>query len=186
VRWALYDAGSMSLARFVRQCVPLAMLLLAACESGDTELPYLDGTVTLSDEPQYRDVCRHETTVLRPAEAEKIERMLLGAPVPRKPMTHGEVVDITSALKVPAFGLATGGTDLPDGSLLLLYQFEVPCRAKERALLFHGRGESFRLIDDLVYSTSDERTVIRNVTLRGDRIDYDMGESGQHLVRPAF
>lgn len=163
--------------------VVLGVALLVSCEQPDYEVPYLNGTIALSQDPAYRETCRSEHTVLRPKEAARVERILLSAQITRAPLPYSEMAKITGELKVPAFGMSFKTADGESGSKLQLIEVEVPCRAKERVLLFRGDGFTYQLIDDFVYSTRDEDMFIKEVAVRGDQIHYVIGNRGRGLIR---
>lgn len=150
-------------------------------------MEYLGQTITMTSGGwKYREEC-HNSTVLRPEEALKVERLLLGHRIPRRTMTVEEQVAATSGLKVPSFGVSMSGAELEDGSSLSVDKYEVPCRGKERVLVFHRIGETSRLVDDFVYRHQPgSNWFVREVTMKQGTLRYTMGWPGQTVVRRAL
>jgi hypothetical protein len=168
-----------------RVAIAFALLLSVAC-ARDFEEEYLGHTITMTSGGwKYREECQSSTTVLRPAEALKVERLLLGHVIPRRTMTVEEQVDATSGLKVPSFGVSMSGAALRDGTSLRVSEYEVPCRGKERVLVFHRVGGTSRLVDDFVYRPGPN-WFIHKVSMEDGMMRYTMGRPGRMVVRRAF
>lgn len=176
----------MIMSRSSTRCAFALALLLAAGCARDFEEQYLGETIIMTSGGwRYREECHSDSTVLRPEEAIKVERLLLGHVIPRRTMTVAEQVQATNGLKVPSFGLALRSASLPDGSSLNMNEYEVPCRGKERVLVFHQVGDTSRLVDDFAYRRGPN-WFIAGVTMENGTLRYTMGRPGKLVVRRPF
>ncbi len=165
----------------------LSVLLLIGCDTNDTEeLPYRGQNIAFHfGTTPFNEACENDSMSLSPAEAARLEALLLGAPVPALLPDRNAMVAATGELKVPGFGLTEYNDPQTDGTTLWLVSIEVPCRAKNRVLLFSQGPHGFRLLDDFVHARTAPYLFSAAVT--GETAQYKDRDGKAvltHTIRP--
>jgi hypothetical protein len=106
---------------------------------------------------------------------------MLGAKVPDHVRTFEEAVLAGAGLKFPEYGASQFEREQVDGSKLIVMTSEVPCRAKDRVLLFRETRDGVDLIDDFVKPSSV--SLGTTVALRNGTIVYGAAKGAKPLVR---
>lgn len=117
-----------------------------------------------------------------PSENGRVERLVSGAPIGSRFEDRKELVHAIWGIKFPGYGLgALGEHAEQDGSVLALYEVEIPRAAKNRYFTFEGRNHTYVLIDDFVAS---ERPQISQVRKEHENLIYSSRDGQAILTRP--
>lgn len=163
--------------------VLLAVLLAIGCERRSNEIDYRGERIKLSKAYANYDDYKDDPGNIHPSETERVQRLVLGAPIAR---TFGSLVEASKAIGQITFpGYGTGGfveQMQGDGSVLTGFSVEVPRARKERCFVLEGRDGVYTLIDDFVYS--DTAGLLRRVVRRGNDLVFISVDGKETLIRP--
>jgi hypothetical protein len=163
--------------------VLLMMLGIIGCERRSNEIDYRGEKIKLTKAYADYDEYKNDPDNIDPSETERVQRLVLGAPIAR---TFGSRLEASKAIGQIAFpGYGSGGfVEQPqaDGSVLMGFSVEVPRAGKDRYFVFHGKDGVYALIDDFVYS--DRAGLLRSVSRRGNDLVFTSIDGREALVRP--
>jgi hypothetical protein len=100
----------------------------------------------------YRDFdeYKNDPDNIAPSETERVQRLLIGAPVAHTFASRLDLFRGVGQIAFPGYGTGSGASRLSDGSELLAVTIEIPRAEKDRYLVFRGRDGRYELIDDFV------------------------------------
>jgi hypothetical protein len=164
--------------------VLLATLVAIGCERRSNEIDYRGERIKLSKVYANYDEYKNDPGNIDPSETERVQRLVLGAPIAR---TFGSLVEASKAIGQITFpGYGSGGFVVEqvqgDGSVLTGFSVEVPRASKERCFVLEGRNGAYTLIDDFIYP--DRAGLLRRVTRRGNDLVFISIDGKETLVRP--
>ena len=114
-------------------------------------------------------------------ELPRIEQTMESVKIPASYKNYKELVYATADLEFPGYGESVRGGKTDDGSKLDLVSVEIPQANKERVVVARSdSGESWKLVDDFIYSGSDTND-IRRVQMEHRQLEYF--DQGGRLVR---
>lgn len=163
--------------------IVLTVLLAAGCERRSNEIDYRGERIKLSKAYASYDDYRNDPANIDASETERVQRLVLGAPIAR---TFGSLIEASKAIGQIAFpGYGSGGfveQAQGDGSVLTGFSVEVPRARKERCFVLEGRNGVYTLIDDFIYP--DTAGLLRRVVRRGNELVFVSIDGKETLVRP--
>lgn len=163
--------------------VLLVMLCAIGCERRSNEIDYRGERIKLTKAYANYDDYKNDPGNIDPSETERVQRLVLGAPIAS---TFGSLVEASRAIGQIAFpGYGSGGfveQVQGDGSVLMGFSVEVPRAGKERCFVLEGRDGVYTLIDDFIYS--DTAGLLRRVTRKGNDLVFISIDGKETLVRP--
>lgn len=163
--------------------VLLATVVALGCGRRSNEIDYRGERIKLSKVYASYDEYKNDPGNIDPSETERVQRLVLGAPVAR---TFGSLIEASRAIGQIAFpGYGSGGLVEQvqgDGSVLTGFSVEVPRARKERCFVLEGRDGVYTLIDDFIYS--DSAGLLRRVIRRGNDLVFISIDGKETLVRP--
>ncbi len=150
-------------------------------KSGGGSIEYQDQRIGLSKQYGDYDDYKNDPENIAPGEIDKVQRLVQFTPIGPHFSSRSQMVSAVFDVKFPGYELSSSGErPQPDGSVLELYQIEIPRAGKYRYFLFRGRGGAYTLIDDFVYSDSE---YLHNVAENGGKLIYSTMDGTQILER---
>ena len=113
-------------------------------------IEYLGTDIWLTADPKYFDVCENEDITLDPVQAKKAETALLRYRFPSSITSEEALTKLIFELKFIGYGMSTRSRAQDDGSELLMVDFEIPCRQRERVVVLEKTAGPYYLLDDFV------------------------------------
>jgi hypothetical protein len=163
--------------------VLLLMLGLIGCERRSNQIDYRGEKIKLTKAYANYDDYKNDPENIDPSETERVQRLVLGAPIAT---TFGSRLEAAKAIGQIAFpGYGSGGfveQSQADGSVLMGFSVEVPRAGKERYFVFQGKEGVYTLIDDFVHP--DTAGLLRSVVRRGNDLVFTSIDGTEALVRP--
>ena len=163
--------------------VLLVMLGIIGCERRSNEIDYRGEKIKLTKAYADYDEYKNDPDNIDPAETERVQRLVLGAPIAS---TFGSRLEASKAIGPIAFpGYGSGGfveQSQADGSVLMGFSVEVPRAGTDRYFVFQGKEGVYALIDDFVYPVSTG--LLRSVSRRGNDLVFTSIDGREALVRP--
>jgi hypothetical protein len=125
--------------------VLLLMLGLIGCERRSNQIDYRGEKIKLTKAYANYDDYKNDPENIDPSETERVQRLVLGAPIAT---TFGSRLEAAKAIGQIAFpGYGSGGfveQSQADGSVLMGFSVEVPRAGKERYFVFKARKVCIR------------------------------------------
>jgi hypothetical protein len=118
--------------------------------SGFDVMEYRGEKIKLSKHYTDFDAYKNAPHNIDPSENERVQRLVLRAPIARFFSNRPDLFRATGEIAFPGYGQGSGGGIQPDGSELLAVVTEIPRAEKDRYLVFRGRHNQYELIDDFV------------------------------------
>jgi hypothetical protein len=157
----------------------------AAQRSGPTTMStivYQGQSIKLSKSYDHYDDYKNDPNNIAPGEVEKVQQLVLSAPIATHFDTRKQMTDALFEIAFPGYGMGFfSDAQQPDGSILALVSIEVPKSGNSRYLLFRGRSGAYTLIDDFVYA---DAAAIGKVSADGNRLVY-LSREGAAVVKRA-
>ena len=161
----------------------LLVLGTVGCERGSDEIDYRGEKIRLTKAYADYDTYRNDPENIDPSETERVQRLVLSAPIAQ---AFGSRLEASKAIGQIAFpGYGSGGfveQSQADGSVLMGFSVEVPRASKERYFVFRGKDGVYTLVDDFVHP--DTAGLLRSVTRRGSDLVFTSIDGKEALVRP--
>jgi hypothetical protein len=161
----------------------LLMLGIIGCERGSKEIDYRGEKIRLTRAYTDYDEYKNDPKNIDPAETERVQRLVLAAPIAN---TFGSRLEASKAIGQIAFpGYGSGGfieQSQADGSVLMGFSVEIPRANKERYFVFRGKDGVYTLVDDFVHP--DAAGLLHAVTRRGNDLVFTSIDGKEALVRP--
>jgi hypothetical protein len=156
----------------------LALLVVSCARKAANEIGYRGERIKLTRSYSDFDDYKNDPQNIDPTETERVQRLVMHAPIERE---FGSLLDVSKAVSEIAFpGYGSGGfaqQPQPDGSVLMGFSVEIPRAQKERCFAFRGVNGKYRLIDDFVAPDtpsigrfSEENGTLVYSTASGERI----------------
>jgi hypothetical protein len=163
--------------------VVLLMLGMVGCERRSNEIDYRGEKIKLTKAYADYDEYKNDPENIHPSETERVQRLVLGAPIAP---TFGSRLEASRAIGQIAFpGYGSGGfveQSQADGSVLMGFSVEIPRASKERYFVFQGRDGAYALVDEFVHP--DTAGLLRSVVRRGNDLVFTSSDGKEALVRP--
>src|SRR4030095_3424716 len=118
----------------------LLMLGSIGCERRSNEIDYRGEKIKLTKAYADHDDYKNDPENIHPSETERVQRLVLGAPIARTFASRLEASKAVGQIAVPGYG--SGGfveQSQADGSVLMGFSVEVPRADKERYFVFQGK-----------------------------------------------
>lgn len=131
----------------------LAAVLWRSSRGGlgaDDVMMYRGEKIKLSKAYRDYDEYKNDPENIHPSETERVQRLLIGAPVAHTYRSRLDLFKSVGEIAFPGYGLGSGGSHLSNGSELLAVTIEIPRANQDRYLVFRGRDGGYVLIDDFV------------------------------------
>jgi hypothetical protein len=161
----------------------LLMLGLIGCERRSNEIEYRGERIKLTKAYADYATYKNDPENIHPSETERVQRLVLGAPIAR---TFSSRVEAAKGIGQIAFpGYASGGfveQTQADGSVLMGFSVEVPRANKERYFVFRGKDGEYTLVDEFVHP--DTAGLLGSVNRRGNDLVFTSIDGKEALVRP--
>lgn len=164
----------------------LAMMFLLGLSSRGQKpvggsIDYQDQRIGLSKEYGDYDVYKNDPDNIAPSETDRVQRLVEFTPMGKHFSSRSEMVSAVFYVKFPGYALGSSGErPQPDGSVLQLYEIEIPRAGKSRYFLFRGRGGAYTLIDEFVYS---DDAFINNIAESDGKFIYSTRDGTKVLER---
>jgi hypothetical protein len=153
------------------------------CERRSNQIDYRGEKIKLTKAyANYADY-KNDPENIDPSETERVQRLVLGAPIARTFASRLEASKAVGQIAFPGYG--SGGfveQSQADGSVLMGFSVEVPRAGKERYFVFQGKEGVYTLIDDFVHP--DTAGLLRSVVRRGNDLVFTSIDGTEALVRP--
>jgi len=161
----------------------LLVLGTVGCERGSNEIDYRGEKIRLTKAYADYDTYRNDPENIDPSETERVQRLVLSAPIAQ---AFGSRLEASKAIGQIAFpGYGSGGfveQSQADGSVLMGFSVEVPRASKERYFVFRGKDGVYTLVDDFVHP--DTAGLLRSVIRRGSDLVFTSIDGNEVLRRP--
>lgn len=108
------------------------------------------------------DEYKNDPDNIHPSETERVQRLLITAPIQRTFASRVELFRAVGQIKFPGYGTGAGSSRLSDGSELLAVTVEIPRANKDRYLVFRDHDGQYELIDDFVNAEASYPFEIRD------------------------
>jgi hypothetical protein len=123
------------------------------------------------------DDYKNDPDNIAPSETERVQRLVMGAPIAASFSGRKEAVDAVFEVKFPGYGCGgMGSVEKGDGALNGM-SVEIPRTDKDRYFIFQNAGGSYKLVDDFVASG------ISDFHQEGTNLVYT-GLGGQKFTHP--
>jgi len=125
------------------------------------------------------DVYKNDPDNIHPSETERVQRLVMEAPIAREFDNLLEVSKAVVDLSFPGYG--TGGFEEkkhPDGTSYIAFMIEIPRAEKDRYFAFRGVNGKYQLIDDFI---APEHPYISTVDEQNGSLVYS-GPKGQRVM----
>ena len=156
---------------------------IAGCERRSHEIEYRGEKIKLTKAYADYDDYKNDPQNIDPSETERVQRLVLGAPIAK---SFGSRLEASKAIGQIAFpGYGSGGfieQSQADGSVLMGFSVEVPRASRERYFVFEGRDGMYTLVDDFVHP--DTAGLLHSVTRRGGDLVFTSIDGKEALIRP--
>lgn len=116
----------------------------------DDVMVYRGEMIKLSKAYGDYDEYKNDPENIHPSETERVQRLLISAPVERTYLSRLDLFKAMGAIKFPGYGLGSGMSRQSDGSELLAVTIEIPRADQDRYLLFRVVDGRYELVDDFV------------------------------------
>ena len=126
------------------------------------------------------DDYKNDPDNIDPSETQRVQRMVLEAPIARSFPDRKEAVHAVFDIKFPGYGAGGLGPIQQGQGALNGFSVEIPRADKSRYFIFQDSGGRYLLADDFIAA---EASGIREVHQDGDNLIYRTGD-GKKLVRP--
>ena len=127
----------------------------------DDVMEYRGEKIKLSKSYSDFDEYKNDPDNIHPSETERVQRLLIGAPIERTFASRLALFRAVGQIAFPGYGTGSGASRLSDGSELLAVTIEIPRANKDRYLVFRGREGRYELIDDFVHAEASYPFEIR-------------------------
>ena len=132
--------------------VSILMLGLSGCERRSDQIDYRGEKIKLTKAYADYAAYKNDPENIAPSETERVQRLVLGAPIAKTFRTRLEASKAIGLIAFPGYG--SGGfveQSQADGTFLMGFSVEVPRAGKDRYFVFHGRDGVYTLVDDFVH-----------------------------------
>ena len=163
--------------------VSILMLGLSGCERRSDQIDYRGEKIKLTKAYADYAAYKNDPENIAPSETERVQRLVLGAPIAKTFRTRLEASKAIGLIAFPGYG-SGGFVEQPqaDGTVLMGFSVEVPRAGKDRYFVFHGRDGVYTLVDDFVHP--DTAGLLRSVSRRGNDLVFTSAEGKETLIRP--
>lgn len=139
--------------------VPLAVVAVLALfwPRGDrfNELPYRGETYKLGRAYSSWEDFKDDPAIAADQLA-AVQKAVESKPLTPIYMNRSDLIKGTFDIQFPGFGMATFGEHAgADGSMLAGYAINIPLADKDRVFVYRGKGDTWTLIDDFVWTPSE-------------------------------
>jgi len=139
--------------------VPLAVVagLALFWRQGDRvdELPYRGETYKLGKAYSSWEDFKSDPTIA-PDQLTALQKAVESNPLTPIYKSRSDMIKGTFDIEFPGFGMATFGEHAgADGSMLAGYAINIPMADKDRVIVYRGKGDTWTLIDDFVWTPSE-------------------------------
>jgi hypothetical protein len=159
------------------------MLGSIGCERRSNEIDYRGEKIKLTKAYADHDDYKNDPENIHPSETERVQRLVLGAPIARTFASRLEASKAVGQIAFPRYG--SGGfveQSQADGSVLMGFSVEVPRADKERYFVFQGKDGVYTLVDDFVHP--DTGGLLHRVIRKGNDLVFTSIDGKEALVRP--
>lgn len=163
--------------------VSILMLGLSGCERRSDQIDYRGEKIKLTKAYADYAAYKNDPENIAPSETERVQRLVLGAPIATTFRTRLEASKAIGLIAFPGYG--SGGfveQSQADGTVLMGFSVEVPRAGQDRYFVFHGRDGVYTLVDDFVHP--DTAGLLRSVSRRGNDLVFTSAEGKEALIRP--
>lgn len=161
----------------------LLILGISGCEGGSNKIEYRGEKIKLTKAYADYDAYKNDPDNIDPSETERVQRLVLGAPIAKTFRSRLEASKAIGQIAFPGYG--SGGfveQSQVDGSVLMGFSVEVPRASKERYFVFQGKDDVYTLIDEFVHPETGG--LLRSVIRRGSDLVFTSIDGKEALVRP--
>ena len=161
----------------------LLIISIAGCGRRANEITYRGEKIKLTKAYADYDDYKEDPDNIDPSETERVQRMVMNAPIAR---TFGSRLEAAKAIGEIAFpGYGSGGFQeqaQADGTVLMGFSVEIPRAGKERYFVFQGRDGGYTLVDDFVHP--ETAGLLDRVMRRENDLVFTTTDGKEVLVRP--
>ena len=163
--------------------VLLATLVALGCGRRSNEIDYRGERIKLSKVYASYDEYKNDPGNIDPSETERVQRLVLGAPIAQTFASRLEAAKAISHIAFPGYG-SSGFVEQSqaNGSVLMGFSVEVPRASKDRYFVFQGQDGVYTLVDDFVHP--GDAGLLGGVTRRGNDLVFTSIDGREALVRP--
>ena len=144
-------------------------------------IEYRGQTVKLSKSYFEYDDYKNDPNNLAAEEVPRVQQLVKSAAIAKSFPSREALIHGIVELEFPGYGFGCyATTPQQDGSVLELWDVEIPQAEASRLLLFRGRGGTYDLVDDFV---RPDEPAIASVTVVGDQFVYSTREGAKVVER---
>jgi hypothetical protein len=175
--------GPMTRRNVARIGVVLLMLGIIGCERRSNAIDYRGERIRLTRAYADYDDYKNDPENIDPSETERVQRLVLGAPIAQTFASRLEAAKAISHIAFPGYG-SSGFVEQSqaNGSVLMGFSVEVPRASKDRYFVFQGQDGVYTLVDDFVHPA--DAGLLGSVTRRGNDLVFTSIDGREALVRP--
>jgi hypothetical protein len=123
-----------------------------ARHQAQAEIPFRGQMIKLSKSYYDFDSYKNDPDNIAPSETARVQELVVDAPIAHSFPNRLDLFRATGEIQFPGYGSGSGGGPQPDGSELLAIVIEIPRADKDRYIVFRGKNENYKLVDDFVQS----------------------------------
>ena len=149
----------------------LALLLALGCTREPPQvIEYRGQRIALSRAYADFDEYKNDSSNIAAFETERVQRLVLDAPMPRRFASILDAAAASNAIAFPGYGSGGFVAQEQDGTTLMGFEVEIPRAGKTRYFVLQGRPGRFDLVDEFVQP--DGPYQISYVRRRGDSLVF--------------